>query len=218
MFEKSNAPKQEELTNSINTKVFPNLNLKEKKETLEKLSSLLSELEKGYKLQNNLTGEEKKDDEDLNEVYETYMEVIGNILPAGFAFEEISLPKSNILWRGTDPVVIFSLLSEKDSSLVVKSEFPNVAHRWETSLSYGVGKTAFDLPFVFAFGFSRPKNLKTIKREDSAVYKDVIETTEGDIDFANVQEIAIRLKGKKPGKVFPPKFYRLVQKEQQMAA
>ncbi|MFA5188116.1 MAG: hypothetical protein WC460_01995 [Patescibacteria group bacterium] len=214
--------KQVKKTNLISKefieKNFPDLNLQDEKGTIRKLQNLLKNLAGSQKYVEDLAGDETEGSEELSNAYESYKEAIEKILPPGYEMEEEKTIRYSDLWRGADPLAIFSLLSDKNNTIKISSSFPNVAHKWSTSLGYGYGRETVNLPFVLAFGFKRPKNFITSARKNEDAFKDVIESATGKINFNDVKEIAIRLKGKEPGKVFPPKFYRLNKVEKEALA
>lgn len=200
-------------------KYLPHLNLADPLQTLAKLNQVIKVLKAQGKTYESL--DEDSDREELDEAYDVYIQALAEILPEGYVLEPVSMPKLSKFWRGTDPFIILSLLSDNKNQLKLESEHPNVAHKWETSLSYGQIKDKNNvLPFVLALGFKEPVDfIRTIPRgESSDLYKDVIEVASGTVDFNDVREIAIRFNGKKPGNVFPPKFYRVVLRQKSIAA
>jgi hypothetical protein len=199
-------------------KNFPDLDLKDQEQTINKLGKLFKSLKSSGQHYEKLAGDETKEDENLAETYESYIDAFEKILPEGYELQTENKVSGSELWRGTDPLKLFSLLSGEKNKLKISSDFPNVAHKWSTSLSYGYGKDSVALPFVLAFGFKRPENLHTKARRTDDRFKDVIETTSGEINFNDVKELAIRLKGKSPGEIFPPKFYKLVKTDKEKLA
>jgi len=199
----------EKISKEFIDKVFPHLDLKNRKETEKKLINLLESLEVSRRYYEDLAGDETQENDELIKTYDAYKFVIEKILPSGYILIEEKMPRSSELWRGTDPLKIFSLMSDTGNALKIESDFPNVAHKWSTSLGYGHGRDTLSMPFVLAMGFARPKDLVTKNRKEDDKFKDTIETTEGEINFNNLRELAIRLKGKEPGQVFPPKFYKI---------
>jgi hypothetical protein len=205
------------VSKDITNKLFPHLDLADPAQTQEKLSQFLKSLKSVGPYYEQL--EDDYDPDELQEAYDAYIEKLQEILPTGYVLKEVSIPRNSDLWRGTDPLLIFSLLSSQDNKLKMDSDYPNVAHKWETSLSYGQPKAAKSaLPFVLALGFKMPSKFKSKKRETSPLYKDVIETASGNIDFDDARELAIRFNGKRKGQIFPPKFYEIVENKQAVAA
>jgi len=196
--------------NSFIKEVLPELDLKNPKKTAEKTLAMLKELEGCREYYEDLMGDEGEESEELQEAYAAYIAAIEKMLPEDCFLEETSRVSQANLWRGINPYIALSFLTNQDNNLKVKSERHNVAHDWRTSISYG-GRPGF--PLNIALGFKKPKTLISKKVEARDREKDIFETMEGEINFNDINEIAVRLKGKSPGQVFPPKFYKLVHKE-----
>ncbi len=209
---------EEQVSKKVIDEVFPNLDLADKDKTLAKVEELLSKFKECKNFYEKLSGDENLEDEELLETYDNYIEAIENILPEGYRLRSISSPRDSSFWRGTDPFIVLSLLSGDKNKLKISSQYPNIAKNWQTAIAYGKSSKSVDVPFVLTMGFQRPENLKILKSESSDIYKDTIETAEGEIKFNDLKEIAIRLKGKQPGEVFPPRFYRLEKIDEAMAA
>lgn len=207
----------------VREELGPDLDLSDRDETLKKLEELERPLAESLEKYKELVVEEEPkgfyfEAEEAAEVTDSYVKSIEGLLPAGYRFVEMSMPQGALSWRGSNPVDLLSLMSDEQASIHLESNFPNVARKWSTSLSYGRSKKVNPkMPFVLAIGFTKPKNWEVKSHESNSVYKDSIERVEGDIEFDDVQCIAIRLKGKMKGQVFPPKFYKL-QKKEKMAA
>jgi hypothetical protein len=200
----------------VGAELGSDLDLSDRVMTIERLQEM------GDPLMECLNGYQELDadvieKEEVQEVTDSYVSVIESILPEGVSFQQVTLP-AEALWRGTTPIDLISLMSEEGAGLDLKSTFPNVAHNWTTSLSYGRSKEANSkMPFVLAIGFSKPKKWKVEKQEVNDVYKDTIDTVQGRIRYEDIKFIAIRLKGKAKGKVYPPQFYKL-KREGKLAA
>lgn len=170
----------------------------------------------GIEIGKNLRVVDPEDKEEyesaINENYRLIEKTINKILPEEYTIKEKYRPDSK-LWRGTNPYYVCGLLSGGKNKLIVESEYPNVAHKWETSLGHGVDKReSSKLPFVIAIGFDKPTEWQIKKTQISPVFKDSIDTVDGKVGFDNVREIAVRLKGVKSGQVMPPKFYQIERK------
>src|SRR3989339_870813 len=95
------------------------------------------------------------DQEEINECYREIKKAINDLLPVDYRLKEAEVGTDGLLWRGSNPVELLSLLADKNNKLKIESEKPNVATRWETSISYaGDTKNIIPaLPFNMAIGF-----------------------------------------------------------------
>lgn len=207
-------PKQT-LSQELIEEIFPRIDLADKEGTKTKLLTFLDEQKKARAKWENLEGDEGLNDEELLDAYDAQVAAIGKILPQGYAFEPTYVAKESPRWRGTDPFAFLSMAADENNRLKVSANYPTVAHKWETSLMHGTRRTSSsaELPFVLAFGFTPPTGFKTKESIRDKNYNDTIDIVDGDLQLADIREIAIRLRGKAKGQIFPPRFYKLVRPE-----
>lgn len=121
------------------------------------------------------SAEEKARNEELNRLverlkderdYGQIIDLVKTLLPSGYSVESAdndsgfgrNYASQDILWRGTDPLEILKLLSGK-SDIVLKSKYPNISDKWETSIAFGVPKEESGLRFNLAVGFRKNDEL-----------------------------------------------------------
>ncbi|MFH0891820.1 MAG: hypothetical protein V1867_03505 [Candidatus Falkowbacteria bacterium] len=192
------------------TDLFSGASLDETKRGQRKINNLLNRINEIK----NKSYQEIEGSDDQEEIDECYLEIkkaINELLPVDYRLEEVEVGTDGLLWRGSNPVELLSLLADKNNILKIESKKPNVATRWETSIAYaGDTKNMVSaLPFNMAIGFWKD-NINIVNPKDGytndAQYYRVVN---GDINMGDIKAVALRLHGKEPGKPYYPKIFQI---------
>ena len=130
--------------------------------------------------------------------------ILNSCLPEGYKLKEVVEPQFGYYWRGMDPIDSLYLIGvdQKDHLSVKEPKFgPNASSDWTDAIRHGVGKSIPIIPFNLAVGFKESEKLKIKSEKTSPVYRGNLYKVNGEINFKDLQYLAIRMHGEEPGKV-----------------